>query len=220
MHQDKIIEEDKIESCVYGIQITMANMFNFAIAFSIGLLTRSLAEIALFYGIFVSLRFFCGGYHAKSYGRCFLLFALTCLVYLAVLNGILWYAGNPFWLLGTAIIFLGICIWVKAPIEHTNRPFTSEERKLFRKRSIQLFLIWSIVGIILWVGQLEHLSAGFTCVFVIIASYMLVEREGEKDEEKVLEVIAKTALTAAKRADGTASEFGLFQPKKPVKKQK
>lgn len=183
IYRNKIIEEDNIQSCVYGIQITMANMINFAIAFSIGLLTKSLAEIALFYGIFVSLRFFCGGYHAESYGRCFFLFALTCLVYLAMLNGILRYAGNLFWVLGTAIIFLGICILVKAPIENTNRPFTLEERKLFRKRSMQLFLIWSIVGIVLWIEELEHLSAGFACVFVIIAIYMLVER-GEKDEEK------------------------------------
>lgn len=183
MYRDKIIEEDKIESCVYGIQITIANMINFAIAFTIGFLTKSLVEMALFYGIFVSLRFFCGGYHAKSYSRCFSLFALTCLVYVLMLNGILWYAGCPFWVLGAAIIFLGTCILVKAPIEHTNRPFTTEERKLFRKRSIQLFLFWSTIGIILWIGQLEHLSAGFACVFVIIATYMLAER-GEKDEEK------------------------------------
>lgn len=39
-------------------------------------------------------------------------------------------------------------------------------------------------------------------------------------KKKVLELVAKTALNAAKRADGTASEFGLFQPKKPVRKQK
>lgn len=173
MYREKVTEEDKIESCVYGIQITIANIINFAIAFSIGFFAKSLVEIALFYSIFVSLRFFCGGYHAKSYGRCFSLFALTCLAFLLMLNGILRYVGCLFWVLGAAIIFLGICIWAKAPIEHTNRPFTSEERKLFRKRSIQLFLIWSAVGIILWIGRLEHLSA-------------------------------------AKRADGTASEFGLF----------
>lgn len=183
IYREKIIEEDKIESCVYGIQITIANMINFAIAFSIGLLTGALAEIALFYGIFVSLRFFCGGYHAKSYGRCFSLFALTCFVYVVMLNGVLRYVGCPFWVLGTAVIFLGICIWGKVPIEHVNRPFTSEERMLFRKRSLQLYLGWSVVGMILWIMKLEYLSAGFACVFVIIAAYMLIER-GEKDEEK------------------------------------
>lgn len=39
-------------------------------------------------------------------------------------------------------------------------------------------------------------------------------------KKKMLELLARTALTAVKRADGTASEFGLFQPKKPAKKQK
>lgn len=39
-------------------------------------------------------------------------------------------------------------------------------------------------------------------------------------KRKMLELLAKAALNAAKRADGTASEFGLFQPKKPIKKQK
>ncbi len=39
-------------------------------------------------------------------------------------------------------------------------------------------------------------------------------------KKKLLELLAKTAFKAAKRADGTASEFGLHQPKKPVGKQK
>lgn len=156
MYRDNIIGKDKMDSCAYGIQITMANIINFIIAFSIGILSKSLVEMAMFYIIFVSLRFFCGGYHANSYGRCFSLFALTCLVYVAVLHGIGQYIGNSFWLLSMAIIFLGICIGIKAPIEHINRPFTSEERKLFRKRSIQIFLAWSTIGIILWVGKLEH----------------------------------------------------------------
>ncbi len=180
LYRDGIIEEDKVESCIYGIQITMANIINFVIAFGIGILTKSLAEITLFYIVFVSLRFFCGGYHAKSYGRCFSLFAFTCLAYLAMLYGIAAYVGNALWLLAGAIIFLGMCIFGKAPIEHTNRPFTAKERKLFRKRSIQLFLIWSVVGMILWIRQLEYLSAGLVCVFFIISIYMLIEggREG------------------------------------------
>ncbi len=50
IYWDKIIGEDEIESCAYGIQITMDNLINFAIAFSIGLLTESLAEMNYFSG--------------------------------------------------------------------------------------------------------------------------------------------------------------------------
>ena len=183
MCRDEIIEEEKVEICTYGIQITIANLINFVIAFGIGLITGSLTKIALFYTIFVSLRFFCGGYHAKSYSRCFFLFAGTCLFYLAMLNGILIYIGNTFWLFIVAVILLGICILLKAPIEHTNRPFTVEERKRFRKRSIQLFLLWSVIGIISWIWPIEDLFVGLICVFLITSIYMLVER-GRKYEEE------------------------------------
>lgn len=184
LYREKIIEEDKIESCTYGIQITMANLINFAIAFGIGFSASSLIEISLFYVVFVSMRFFCGGYHAQSYCRCFSLFALTCFGYLVMLNNVLLYEGSTLGLLTVAIVFLGICIFVKAPVEHTNRPFTTEERKLFRKRSIQLYLVWSVAGIMLWIERLERLSAGFTCVFLIVAIYMMIEKE-EKDAEEI-----------------------------------
>lgn len=35
----------------------------------------------------------------------------------------------------------------------------------------------------------------------------------------MLELLAKVAGNAAKRADGRASEFGMHQPKKPEKRQ-
>lgn len=37
-------------------------------------------------------------------------------------------------------------------------------------------------------------------------------------EKKMLELLAKVAEKAAKRADGRASEFGMHQPKKPEMK--
>lgn len=86
LYQNKVIEEDNREACSYGIQITIANLINFVIAFSIGFLSKSVIEIAVFYCVFVSLRFFCGGYHAKSYGKCFSLFAVTCLSYLVMFD--------------------------------------------------------------------------------------------------------------------------------------
>ena len=39
-------------------------------------------------------------------------------------------------------------------------------------------------------------------------------------KKKMLEMLATVALNAAKRADGRASEFGLFQPKRPEKIRK
>ncbi len=39
-------------------------------------------------------------------------------------------------------------------------------------------------------------------------------------KKRGLELLAGIAKKAAKRADGRASEYGLYQPKKPVKKER
>ena len=39
-------------------------------------------------------------------------------------------------------------------------------------------------------------------------------------KREVLQVLAKVANSAAKRADGRASEFGMHQPKRPKKNKK
>lgn len=172
-----------MELCTYGIQITLANFINFIIAFGIALLFGRLPEMAVFYFIFVSLRYFCGGYHADSYGRCFALFAATCLLYLLMVAGVMACGGSQGVLLASAMGVLGTCIWKRAPIEHINRPFTPEERKKFRGKCVGLYLFWSIFGIALWIWAKGTLSAGFISVFIIIAFYMAAGRRRTYEEE-------------------------------------
>ncbi len=176
LYRESIIGKEDIEICRYGIQISMANLINFCIAFGIGIMLHAVAEIVIFYVAFVSLRFFCGGYHADSYGKCFFLFAVTCLAHLALVEGFAALGGNSGVLLAAALAVLGACVLVKAPIEHSNRPFAEWERKHFRKRSMQMYLLWSGIGVILWALRAERLSAGLTSVFIIISVYMIVGR--------------------------------------------
>lgn len=160
----------------------MANIINFLIAFGVGIMTDSIMDIAVFYLIFVTLRYFCGGYHAKSYGRCFFLFTVTCIGYVFLLKAMTLQIEDTRVLLASAMVILGVCICAKAPIEHENRPFTDSESRRFRKRSLQLFLIWSAVGMMSWIGRIERLSVGIACAFFIIAGYMLIK--GKKSDEK------------------------------------
>ena len=111
-------------------------------------------EAILFYLIFVSLRFFCGGYHANSYTRCFLSLSLTSGLCLIVAKWISKYENTVIILFVIATTALGICIFRLAPVEHENRLLTQEEKKIFRKRSIQLYVFWSVIGIVLWQAQL------------------------------------------------------------------
>ncbi len=83
MYREDVIKEDELEVCSYGLQITLANLINFIIMLSIGILYGAPWEMGIFYAVFISLRFFCGGYHADTYRKCFLMFGITCFTTMA-----------------------------------------------------------------------------------------------------------------------------------------
>ena len=108
--------------------------------------------------VFVSIRIFSGGYHANSYGKCFTLFAITCFLYLFMVQEILLYGGNQTVLFLAAVVFLGGMILKKAPIANVNRPLSEKEQVRFRKNSILLWTFWTVAGMTLWAMQIRNLS--------------------------------------------------------------
>lgn len=172
-----ILEEDR-RTYEYGFEITIANFINALIIIFIGLCLHSIKEAILFYMVFVSLRYFCGGYHADSYIKCFLSFALTSVICLGISTWFVW-IQKGLWIMFWAVTAgLGGCIWKKAPIENENRPITSEERRIFRKRSIQVYCFWTSVGIILWMADQRKLIATLISTFIAISILMFCKEGG------------------------------------------
>ena len=172
--QEKIITADEKDTYKYGFEITIANMINGLIVLSVGLGLNMLAEAILFYLVFVSLRFFCGGYHADIYIKCFFSFGLTIIVCLSFSVRLAQYEELiliPFWI--TAVI-LGWHIIKMAPIEHKNRILIEDERRIFRRRSIQIYIFWLVVGIILWMVRLVQMETSLISAFIAITILMRI----------------------------------------------
>lgn len=178
--KEQIISEDEKDSYKYGFEISIANLINGGIILLIGIGLHLLLEAVMFYAVFVSLRFFCGGYHANSYIKCFLSFALTGMVCLVISDR---FVCLGIWVIGlflVAAVCLGWCIWEMAPVEHENRSITSEERIFFRKRSIQVYCFWSGVGIALWMVHLTQITAIFISTFIAVSILMIGGKNNEK----------------------------------------
>ncbi len=146
MCKEQIINEDELELSEYGLQITMANIINFAIMSVIGFLFGSIWEMLLFYAVFVSLRVYCGGYHADSYGKCFCMFALTCAAAMLGIKTIVLHGITEAVILVSAALVQFFCIYKWAPIEHVNRPATTKEKRCFRTKSLWSFAFWFMIG--------------------------------------------------------------------------
>jgi len=61
-----------------------------------------------------------------------------------------------------------------APVEHENRPLMQEEKRLFRKRSIQIYAFWGVTGILLWRVHLMGMTAILISTFIAAAILMMI----------------------------------------------
>ncbi|KSV58594.1 accessory gene regulator ArgB-like protein [Acetivibrio ethanolgignens] len=172
--QEKIITVDEKDTYKYGLEITMANIINGFIVLIIGVVLNLLVESILFYLVFVSLRFFCGGYHADSYTKCFFSFAFTTIVCLVISERLAQYEEIIQGLFFITAVMLGEHILKMAPIEHENRPLTEEEKNLFRKRSVQVLVFWIAIGIILWMGHLVQMETSLISAFIAVTILMRI----------------------------------------------
>lgn len=178
--QERLITPDDREIYEYGLEITIANMVNGIIVFLIGVGFQKIPETIIFYLAFVSLRFFCGGYHADSYSRCFFSFALTNALCLGASGWIAKHENIISGLFFLAAVLLWLCIFKMAPLEHENRPFTDKEKLRFRKRSIQIYGFWIVIGIVLWMTHLIQMEASLISTFIAVAILMIGGKSHEK----------------------------------------
>lgn len=178
--QERLITPDDREIYEYGLEITIANMVNGIIVFLIGVGFQKVPETIIFYLAFVSLRFFCGGYHADSYSRCFFSFALTNALCLGASGWIAKHENIISGLFFLAAVLLWLCIFKMAPLEHENRPFTDKEKLRFRKRSIQIYGFWIVIGIVLWMTHLIQMEASLISTFIAVAILMIGGKSHEK----------------------------------------
>ena len=143
------IEMEKAEVYQYGFEILFSSIITFLIAVLSGILLHCFAASMLFFIIFATFRQICGGYHAKHYWSCNLLF-------LGVINAVLvvyrFFPTDRFTTMHYIFLLVSlliICIY--APVENENKPLSAEQVLLFRKISriivISLTMISCLINI-------------------------------------------------------------------------
>lgn len=164
-----VIEAGKKSWYVYGLHQGIVMLINIistlAIGFVLGMVWQSIAFLLAY----IPIRSYAGGYHASTPGRCYgislILITTTLLVmkYIPFTPALCW-SG----LLGSSVF-----VFILAPIEDKNKPFTPAEKRVFQKRSrVLLSLEFSLAAV---VYLLEYSSFSF-CVWMSLAtlSVMLI----------------------------------------------
>lgn len=142
-----VIESDKFEIYAYSFEILISYSVYFIVYLLISLLTHTLFESLCFLIGFCTLRHFAGGYHTSTYLRCHLLFSFTHFIFI-----ILYKSAPPSRYLitiGSLILYILLSVFIFAPVDNENKPFTDREFIRFRFES-RVYV--SMISIILIIG--------------------------------------------------------------------
>lgn len=158
---ESIIEEDDRELYCYGFFLLITHFFFFLVTATTGFIGGIWLESVVFYAVFMILRTYAGGVHAKSETVCTTLttLSLTSTVYgikridLLDINMFM----LPLLAVGTGVILL------LSPLDTMEKPLENHERKLFRTVSCTLALIFAVIAVISQLLSFFRLSYPIIC---------------------------------------------------------
>lgn len=144
------IEKEMIDIYRYGIELLVSTLINLALITIIGILINDIACSLVFLLGFIPIRSFCGGYHAKSYFKCNIVFSLSFVICCFCSNLMIFaFTKNYLLIIEIALIALSFpSILIFAPVKNTNKIVSSNEAKKYKKISIIIFICISGIGLI------------------------------------------------------------------------
>lgn len=133
-----VIKDTDREIYQYGYELILSQSVYIIIMIAISVIFHALVESLLFFIGFYIYRKIAGGYHANTYLKCHILFAMNQLLFLLVLYT---YPASYRYVFIVAICIIALIItFFVAPIDHPNKPFDNKEFKKYKMLS-RLFCI-------------------------------------------------------------------------------
>lgn len=182
--EKNIIDEKLQDMYREGLMLIIADIINISIILLIGVCIRKFAYSVIFLIIFWTVRWFSGGYHAKTYGLCrittvssFLMAVLLC----EILKGRMQYLSVLF------IIITLITILIFSPIKHPNKDLSPQVRQRSKKIALIIAALFSMCSFILCQRMKTEgfiISTTLFIITVLMYAGMLFNREEVKKFEK------------------------------------
>ncbi len=125
-----LIEDDKMEIYQYGFELLLSSLITFAIVVFLGAIFKCLFAALLYFLLFACMRLICGGYHARHYWSCNLIFTVVTASLLLLFKYLPMEGYAPFHY--TSLAFSVLVVFAYAPVENENKPLNEGQKVFFR----------------------------------------------------------------------------------------
>ena len=165
----KYFSADESEIIEFGITVLISKVIFLITIVIVGVFCGELVSVLFFTLLYTPLRSFAGGIHAKTPVRCYFL-SLAMLILTALIFKFLKITKLLFYF---SIVISAIILILLSPVEDFNKPLDDIEIKIYRGKSLLIWCIETIVGVISTYFSFDLL---FSCIFLnfTILSVMLI----------------------------------------------
>jgi len=166
-----IIDFDDVTIYQYGLEVMFISLIEIAGLLLVGMAMGRADEAIIFMISFSTLRLYAGGYHADSVFKCFALILSFMLVdiYLCRVLSI----ENYPWLSVAILVASTILVHKYSPVSVVTRPVSEDERVSFRRKSIQIVLLFLILGVGIAVLDIKTKYLGLFALGVFLEAVTL-----------------------------------------------
>lgn len=157
------LDEDKTDILRYGFEVIIGESIKIIVLFLLAYLLRITSYVLVVFFTVGIYRFFSGGYHSETYGRCFIdsliLFLgmgkITQMLYIYIRTSI-----SSLFLCVVAVFVWSFWIAFKwAPAETANKPLAPNEKIRQKKLSISWIIFWfTITSWLLYRYPIQRIS--------------------------------------------------------------
>lgn len=144
---NEIIKTEQASAYQYGFEIFISSIITGMITIACGLVLSCLSAALLYFGIFVVFRMICGGYHAKTYWQCNLIFTIVTIITLLIFRFVTIEQFSELHICSIGFSILVTAFY--APVENENKPLSPEQKKIYRILGTILVLMLATVSCVL-----------------------------------------------------------------------
>lgn len=153
--QNEIISNEDYEVYRFGIECFIMKAVHIITYLLIGLWLHMLRELIVFLIVFIPIRVYSGGYHAKTPLKCYF---VSCG---AVLTAVFIMKNAPSFIMNNSIIWafvVSLLLVIIVPIESSNKPLDLAEKIYYKKKARVFITVCLGLVTVLRVFSLNYIS--------------------------------------------------------------
>lgn len=143
------IDEEMSDVYRYGIEITVSSFLNIVLVMILSLLLGDPLSGAVFLSCLISVRSYCGGYHADSYFKCNFMVLLLYLVTHLAATALFFFNISNFYLFSGLSLLAFVPFIAFSPVRNIHKELSPQKARKCRKMSFVLYILICLIGMML-----------------------------------------------------------------------